>query len=97
VGHPVCEVRSGKSPQLLTVRCANFPKPAKATMHMAAFNATTTVSTATDSERCDAQDQREWQPTVLSRNTVSLWWDEVIIFPCMTSGRKERPCLIKSQ
>ena len=90
---------SDKSPQLLRVRRANFSKPAtgSSTMHTAAVNATTAASGAKYSERCDAQTQRECQLSVLSRNTMSLWWDEVIIFPRKASGRKARVCLVKSQ
>ena len=58
--HRMCEVMSGKSPQLLRMCCANFSKPAtgSSTMHTAAVNATTSASGARNSERCDAQDQR---------------------------------------
>jgi hypothetical protein len=74
---------SDKSPQLLRLRSANFSKTVigSSTMHTAAVNATTAASGAKYSERCDAQTQREWQLSVLSRNTLSLWWDEVITFP----------------
>ena len=54
--------------------CANFSKPATGsnTMHTGAVNATTSASGARNSERCDAQTQREWQLSVLSRKTLSL-------------------------
>jgi hypothetical protein len=106
--HRICKVMSGRSPQLLRMCCANFSKPAtrcadflkpatgSSTMHTVAVNATTAASGAKYSERCDPQTQRKWQHSVLSRNTISLRWDEVIIFPRKASGRKARLCLIKS-
>jgi hypothetical protein len=89
---------SDRSLQLLRMYCANFSKPAtgSSTMHTAAVNATTAASGAQYSERCDPQTQREWQLSVLSRNTIILRWDEVIIFLRKASGRKARLCLIKS-